>query len=237
MRYILALALLLALSLPAQAQPKVHRILVLGDSLTDGCCATSITRTFRHLLADKLGADLGGAGLRNLPTVALSFDKYAPWDADLIVLEVGINDAIRFGPNLIAEEDYSAAYGALLDKMLATGATVVVVTPFAVVRRGAEHYPALLRYRQYILDEAAKRPGVIIADVWTATEQCRECRSKADTVTAFAPLYRGDDFHPGDEGHRVLADTILQALAGHRWLPLVAGGHGDGTIPGGTIPP
>jgi lysophospholipase L1-like esterase len=236
MRYILALALLLALSLPAQAQPKVHRILVLGDSLTDGCCATSITRTFRHLLADKLGADLGGAGLRNLPTVALSFDKYIPWGADLIVLEVGINDAIRFGPNLIAEEEYPAAYGALLDKMLATGATVVVVTPFAVVRRGTEHYPALLRYRQYILDEAAKRPGVVIADVWAATEHCRECRSKAETVTAFPPLYRGDDFHPSDEGHRVIADTILQALAGHRWLPLVAGG-GNGTIPNGTIPP
>jgi lysophospholipase L1-like esterase len=236
MRYILALALLLALSLPAQAKTKVHRILVLGDSLTDGCCATSITRTFRYLLADKLGADLGGAGLRNLPTVALSFDKHVAWGADLIVLEVGINDAIRFGPNLIAEEEYPAAYGALLDRMIATGATVVVVTPFAVVRRGTEHYPALLRYRQYILDEAAKRPGVIIADVWAATEQCRECRSKADTVTAFAPLYRGDDFHPGDEGHRVIADTILQALAGHRWLPLVAGG-GNGTIPNGTILP
>ena len=55
MRYILVLLLLLALSLPAQAQPQYHRILVLGDSLTDGCCATSITRTFRHLLADELG--------------------------------------------------------------------------------------------------------------------------------------------------------------------------------------
>jgi lysophospholipase L1-like esterase len=231
-RYLLALIAVLALSLPTYAQPKYSRVLVLGDSLTTGCCATSITRTFRYLLADELGAALGGDGLRNLPTVALSFDKYIPWGADLIVLEVGINDAIRFGPNLIAEEEYPAAYGVLLDRMLATGATVVVVTPFAVVRRGTEHYPALLRYRQHILAEAAKRPGVIIADVWAATEHCRECRSKAETVTAFPPLYRGDDFHPSDEGHRVIAETILQALGlrSRLWMPFVEGGN-SGTIP------
>jgi lysophospholipase L1-like esterase len=219
--------LAMCVSLPTAGQ-STPRLLILGDSLTTGCCATSLTRTFRYLVAGALDADLGGDGLYNLPTVALNFDKYATWRPDIIVLEVGINDALHYGPNQIAESDYQAAYGALLDRMLAITPRVIVVTPFAAVGHGDARRAGLLRYRDYILAAATER-GLTVADLWAVSDGCVDCKSKTSDSIPFSPVFKGDNFHPGDLGHRLIADTILAAIT-----------HvdsGGGTVPPGTIPP
>lgn len=216
--------------------PRYNRVLVLGDSLTNGAYASDDTHAFRYLLAQKLGADLAGGGYYNLPTAADAYLAYLPWRADLIVLEVGINDAYGYGPNpLTSESAWQVAYGDLLYRMKAGGATVVAVTPFASFGPTAAHYAVLARYAGYIRQQA-KAHGVVLADVWAASATCGDCISQPGDVSAIAPGFTGDGFHPNNKGHALIAKTILDALTPPMltYLPLASGGDG-GTIPG-TIP-
>jgi lysophospholipase L1-like esterase len=64
------------------------------------------------------------------------------------------------------------------------------------------------RYAESIKEEAAAR-GIAVADLWAL--ECA-CRSTPTDPSPFPPYYRGDNFHPNDEGHRRIADALLRAL-------------------------
>lgn len=197
------------------AQTNTKQLYILGDSLSVGLYASSSTGGWAYLLADRLGYDLIMTS-GNHRNICWAREQWAAARAagivpDVIVLEIGLND---LNPNrqCLPEADYAAAYGALLDDLLATGAKVYAVNLFAT---GAQIDEAgALRYNKIIAGEAGKR-GVAVADIWTATVGCGRCISQAGDFAAFAP-YHGDGFHPGDYGHQVIAGVVYDTLYPYR---------------------
>lgn len=199
-----------------------NRILILGDSITHGAYATSYNKTFRYRLGEMLGMDVGGDGYYNLPTVAMMFPNYVSWKPDIIVVEVGINDILGFGPNLINDEtQWKAAYLKLLQDMKATGARVVITTTFAIIRTDHPKLQEFERRNQMIRDIAIEI-GVDLVDLWALTKGHEEYKSIRSEASALPPDFRGDGAHPNDLGHEVIARAIYDALTESVYLPFVA---------------
>lgn len=187
------------------------QLYILGDSLSVGLYASQATGGWAYILADRLGYDLIMTS-GNHRNICWAREQWAAAQAagivpDVIVLEVGLND---LNPNrqCLPESQYAAAYGALLDDLLATGARVYAVNLFATGAQIDE--AAALRYNKIIAGEAGKR-GVAVADIWTATVGCERCVSQQSDFAAFAP-YHGDGFHPGDYGHAVIAGVVYDTM-------------------------
>ncbi len=193
--------------------PDRPRLLVVGDSLTAGLAATSEGATFKHILSEALGADLGSyrtTRLEDAEGVSLA------WAPDIIVLEIGLNDVIS--PTL-EEQEWQERYGVLLDRLEGSGAVVIAATPFRGVYGAHPKFDALSRYAGYIREEAEGR-GALVADLW-GIECLPSCLSQVGDPTPFPPLYRGDNFHPNDEGHRRIAESVLRALRPYTvWVPV-----------------
>lgn len=184
--------------------PKPNKIMVLGDSLTRGLYASSETRTFASLLATEFDAELA-----RIPGVDLSgAEKHwidsKHWGADLVIIEIGLNDVSNQSIN---ETDWAKRYANLVYEIKQTGSAVVTCTMFNSDRLGHPQYDRYLRFNQYIRDG-----GGVIADLWTATEDC-DCISDPAVASPYAPDWAGDTFHPNDLGHRVIADTIKSAMS------------------------
>ena len=58
-----------------------------------------------------------------------------------------------------------------------------------------------------------------LADVWTATKTCANCVSQPGTVSPWGLTWEGDTFHPSDEGHQLIAETIFAAIPQSVYLP------------------
>lgn len=209
--FLILVCFLIVAPLASASPTTAPKFYILGDSLSVGLYASSSTSGWAYLLADRLGYDLIMTS-GNHRNICWAREQWAAGRSagivpDVIVLEIGLND---LNPNrqCLPEADYAAAYGALLDDLLATGAKVYVVNLFAT---GAQIDEAgALRYNKIIAGEASKR-GIAVADIWTATVGCGRCVSQAGDFAAFAP-YHGDGFHPGDYGHQVIAGVVYDTM-------------------------
>lgn len=215
---LLRLCILLAFLLPS-AQPTRARLLVLGDSLTVGLFASSEEETYKQQLATVLHAELTSAYAANLLGIEAI---WAAWEgeADVIVLEIGLNDVLGFGPKPLPESEWPAHYGALIESLKASGARVIATTLFSGLHPLHEDYARLLRYNGYIREQAA-RHGVPLADIFRATDRCPACLSRPEEPSVFPPLYHGDNFHPSDRGHAIMAHTIAGAISNTVYLPII----------------
>lgn len=185
--------------------PVRNRLLVLGDSLTSGLYASSENTTYARLVADDTGMQLARRFASTLENAISEWQAVKNWRPALIVLEVGLND--------VSKKKYSDAwvadYYALVRDMQSNGATVVVATMFwAGVKPSHPDYATYMAINQVIRGT----PGAIVADVWDATVNCEGCVSTISDDSYFAPHYHGDGFHPNDTGHRMIAETIIEAL-------------------------
>jgi lysophospholipase L1-like esterase len=194
--------------------PDRPRLLVIGDSLTAGLAASSERATFKQLLAQSLDADLGSQRVTRLEDAE---QASLVWQPDIIVLEIGLNDVIS--PTL-EEEEWRARYGALLDRLQATGATVVAATPFRGVYGAHPKWGALERYAGYVREAAADR-GARVADLW-GIACVPGCLSQPGEPSPFSPLFEGDNFHPNNAGHALIAQILLRALRPYTvWVAMV----------------
>jgi lysophospholipase L1-like esterase len=201
-------------------------LLVIGDSLSRGLYASSADGGYAYRLAGEMGA---GLGLMPSCTLAGAEQGWAAWawPADVIVVELGTNDAMHnAGCPQIDEREWAARYGAFLDTLQASGAphralgtTRVVVATIPWLGQPPE---ATARYNEYIASEARKR-GITVVDLWTPMQACgADCLSRPDQASPFAPDFHGDGFHPNDEGHRLIAGALARAVQLKAWwLPLV----------------
>jgi lysophospholipase L1-like esterase len=123
---------------------------------------------------------------------------------DVIVVEHGIH-AITASDKEVSKDpaEFRRLYGALLDKAQSLSSEVVVVNiPFLLWDE--RHAAKAEVYNQIIQEEAAAR-GIPVADAWGPLKACGQ------------PCFSSDNVHPNDQGHRLLADAILQAWrAGHK---------------------
>lgn len=217
MRKYLFVLLLMLLTACAGARADAPRLLVMGDSLTGGLYASDEAYIFARVLANELGAELTtcrGTYVHSLLNCNLS-------GYDYIVIEIGLNDVSNWNGGSLPESDWITTYGALVQDAQATGATVVITTMFHAVDAAFINYPKYERYNGHMVDIAAAN-GVLLADVWAATKNCQGCISQRWQSSIFAPGYRGDNFHPNDWGHQIIAETILIALnRNYTYLPIV----------------
>lgn len=133
------------------------------------------------------------------------------------MIEIGLNDVSN--PQQ-TDTEWRSTYAALVAQIQATGARVVLTTMFHGVSSSHPNYATYELYNQHIVTVATNR-GAGLADVWGATEGCSDCISQAESSSPFSPYWRGDNFHPSDAGHELIAETIFAAMPRTVYLPTI----------------
>ncbi|MGF1426057.1 SGNH/GDSL hydrolase family protein [Kitasatospora sp. LaBMicrA B282] len=187
--------------------------LALGDSFTEGMCDDLgpdghyrgwADRVAAALAAERAPAEFRYANLavRGKLIGQICAEQLAPAvaaGAELVTLAGGLNDVLRPGCEIAEVE---AKLGAAVDELLATGATVVLFTSTDPTRRmagSARLMPAIDRLRAFVR-EYGRQPRVAVVDLFGA--RCFDDRR----------LWAEDRLHLSPEGHRRVAEAVLQAL-------------------------
>lgn len=214
---------LIALLSPATAGSEESvpaSVWILGDSLTRGLYASSEATTFRNrlfaALQDRYPGQVTLLQWRSYCTLATVEAGWSALEgtADLIFLEIGINDVTQ-NPNCtqIPEDEWAARYGALLDRMQQDmpGVRIIVGTiPWSGWPEGHEYRARAIQYSEWIRSEAWAR-GIPVADLWAATVDRPDGLSVPGEPSPYPPGYQGDNFHPNDIGHARIAEAFYDA--------------------------
>jgi phosphatidylinositol alpha 1,6-mannosyltransferase len=208
-------------SLPSRPASDGHRVtpgtwtsfVALGDSLTEGLSDTSRQGEGQYRgWADRLAMLLahGGSGATpplyaNLAVrsrrIADVLDEQIPKAIDLgaglVSVLVGANDLVRHDaqPEVLAEQLSEG-----IRRLRASGADVLVVTPFAPHRGYLRPLHARLARFNAILERTAAETGAMFLDFWT-DPVCRDPRAWAE-----------DRVHLSSHGHRMLSYRAAAAL-------------------------
>jgi acyl-CoA thioesterase-1 len=176
------------------------RILVLGDSLSEGF-GLKPSEAYPMLLAKKLHAAglnfevtnasaTGGTtagGLQRVP------DHLKP-KIDILILELGINDAFRG----IAVDEVRNNLQQIIDKVKARNPEVrVVIAGMQVPNYAADDYVSA--FRKMFVDLAAKNGAVLVPYL-------------LDGVAGDPSLNLSDGIHPNAAGQKILAENVWRVL-------------------------
>ncbi|MEZ0092949.1 SGNH/GDSL hydrolase family protein [Streptacidiphilus sp. EB129] len=200
---------------------QVHRIrsmVALGDSFTEGMCDTVLPdghyRGWADRVAERLAAELAraedGAEFRyaNLAVRGKLIGQIADEQGDaavalggeLVTLAGGLNDVMRPGCDL---DHVERTLGGLAEK-LAVGARQVVmfysVDPSRRMRGSARIMPQTLRLQRFVGDLARRHDNIAVVDLF-------HLRAFDDPR-----MWAEDRLHFSAEGHRRVAEAVLQAL-------------------------
>ncbi|MGN0492195.1 MAG: SGNH/GDSL hydrolase family protein [Acutalibacteraceae bacterium] len=209
------------------------KINFLGDSITEGACASKMENRYVNLIAAKTGAvcrNYGIGGTRLAFQTAKSdceiYDRdfcsridEMDIDANIIIVFGGTNDFGHGDAKLGTFDDntpetFCGAVNYLADKLKEKypDANIVFLTPLHRVGennpRGegnkSEDGPVLKEYVD-IIKESAKRHNIPLLDLYNDLEI--DPKEAEDNAKYFA-----DGLHPNDAGHRLLADKIISFL-------------------------
>ncbi|MFF2001424.1 SGNH/GDSL hydrolase family protein [Kitasatospora sp. NPDC058201] len=184
-----------------------------GDSFTEGMCdelsPDGHYRGWADRLAERLAAERPAGDFRyaNLAVRGKligqihdeQIDTATAMGADLVTLAGGLNDVLRPRCDVVRVEEL---LGRSATALRATGATVVLFTSTDPTRRmagSARLLPAILRMKAFV-HELAQDPGIAVVDLFSAP--CFDDRR----------LWSEDRLHLSPEGHRRVAEAVLEAL-------------------------
>lgn len=224
-RTVLALVLLASAALPAQeaAKPvlrKGQRIAVVGDSITEQKLYSRYLELYLLACLPELDLkviQLGWSG-ETAPGFAARMDNdLLPWKPDVATTCYGMNDGGYKPYDDATGRRYEAATRDIVSRLKKAGATVVVGSPGAVDRRffrkGAEDarmYNDTLGKLRDVARKVAEAEGMPFADVFQPMIAAAE---KAKPVLGEEYDVCGKDgFHPGPNGHLVMAYAFLRGL-------------------------
>ena len=223
-----------ALTLILLAKPdlaKIHRVVMMGDSITQmgGSPKGYVTLVDQTLdasrPADPFEVVNVGIGGQKAPDMLARFQAdVIDRKPDLVTISVGVNDVwhgfMDFGkrqrhpdgelPGGVSLPLYLQAVEGMVDRAKASGAQVLLLSP-TLVTEDLES-PENARIRTYVKAEQAlaKRKGVGFIDLYKAC---------ADAVAAYQKsagkrqlLLTVDGVHMNDAGNALLADSILKYL-------------------------
>jgi len=200
------------------------RIVFLGDSITQAGGYIGFTMYYLERIYPKKAFDVLGLGLASETLSGLSEDGHAAGQfprpclferlgrvlekakPEIVFACYGMNDGI-YQP---LDKDRFAAFQKgvtkLIEQCRAAGVKrIFLVTPpiyDATIKAGETDYDAVLgAYARW--ETELKVPGVTVIDLYTAMRKARDARP-----TPFS----GDKVHPGDDGHLLIARTVLAAL-------------------------
>lgn len=205
------------------------KINFLGDSITEGCCATIPERGFVEVmkrtcgLAEARNYGIGGSRIarQRVPSAEPKFDRdfcgrvseMEP-DADIVIVFGGTNDHGHGDAPLGTEADRTpdTFWGAchyLWDNLLQTFpmARIIVLTP---LHRVGENDPkpgsgAVLEDYVRIIRESAKQYDLTVLDLFETSAIRAHIPELAEKLTT-------DGLHPNDAGHEILAEEIASFL-------------------------
>ncbi|MGW6915742.1 SGNH/GDSL hydrolase family protein [Kitasatospora sp. NPDC054939] len=184
-----------------------------GDSFTEGMCDDLLPdgqyRGWADRVAERLAAEQPAGTFRyaNLAVRGKLIGQIhgeqvadaAAMAPDLVTLAGGLNDVLR--PRCdIAEVE--RLLGGAATALRAAGATVVMFTSTDPTRRmagSARLLPTILRMKAFV-QELAQDPGIAVVDLYSAP--CFDDRR----------LWDEDRLHLSPEGHRRVAEGVLEAL-------------------------
>lgn len=237
MRSLRLLACLLATVVVACAQSAEalagKRIVVLGDSITQGGTYVSFMDYFLQKSRPQLRFEVYPLGLSSETLSGLSeaghaggkfprpslferlgrtLEKMKP---EVVFACYGINDGIYQPLDETRFKAFQAGVTKLLDQCQAAGVKqVYLVTPpifDANTKPGEFNYDSVMTaYAAW--EVQLKRPGLTVIDLHTAMRKARDARTE---------VFSRDRVHPGDDGHLLMARTIL-AGAGVTTLDITA---------------
>jgi lysophospholipase L1-like esterase len=227
-RFVTALAVGLTAAAPLAAQDvdalAGKRVVFLGDSITQAGGYVGFTTYYLEKQHPRKDFDVIGLGLSSETLSGLSEDGHAGGKfprpclferlgrvldkakPEVVFACYGMND----GTYLPLDEDRTAAFQKGVDKLIeqcqeAKVKHVVLVTPpiydFTPKKDEFNYDTVLAEYAKWEL--AIKTPGVTVIDLHTAMRKARGGRDKA---------YSADKVHPGDDGHLLMATTLLAAF-------------------------
>ena len=209
------------------------KINFLGDSITEGGCASRQENRYVDLIAAKTGAvcrNYGIGGTRIAQQTVKS--ECATWDrdfcgridemesyADIVVVFGGTNDFGHGDAKLGSQDDTTPQtfYGALnylINRLKEkySSSKIVFITP---MHRTGENNPrgegnkledgAILKEYVKIIKETAKRHNISLLDFYN--ELGIDPNNAEDNKNYFA-----DGLHPNDKGHNLIADRIISFL-------------------------
>lgn len=211
-------------TIPPSPLPQLNKLLVIGDSLTSGLYATHEQATFVSLLGSNTGYMIGRRNGAVLPVAAQVWAEVKAWQPNIVVIEVGLNDVSRNANTEEFLDSWEEQYRALIVDIQATGAKVVLCTTFwGGIQKSHKNFNWYMAYNE-VIRELAEEQGVMLADLWAVTLDCDECVSRVYALSYFGPHYHGDNFHPSDRGHAVIAREILKALGFTQYyMPVLEG--------------
>jgi len=211
--------------------PLFRSMVAIGDSFTEGMCDQLLPdgsyRGWADRVAERLAAELAdaadpsdspdGAGFRyaNLAVRGKLIGQIAEEQGDaavalggeLVTLAGGLNDVMRPGCDI---EHVERTLGALAERLSAQAQRVVMfysVDPSRRMRGSARIMPQILRLQRFV-GELGRRDNITVVDLFH--------------VPAFDDprMWAEDRLHFSAEGHRRVAEAVLQALgrpAGFDW--------------------
>ncbi len=213
--FLLPAVLLAALVLTPQDVPfDSAEIAFIGDSLTLGAAASSVSKDFAALVTRDIQSrdpdDKGSLFISVDPDTDLAITSRAMrHDRTVVIIEIGVHAANDLQ---VSADEFRQTYGALLDCVTDSHTIVVAGTipwlGFAAVTPTYERADA---FSQIIAEEAAKR-DVAVADLWGATKLRLELISTPQDST-FVDDGHGDNIHPNDAGHALIAQLYDDAIA------------------------
>jgi len=225
MRSLRLLACLLATVVVACAQSAEalagKRIVVLGDSITQGGTYVSFMDYFLQKSRPQLRFEVYPLGLSSETLSGLSeaghaggkfprpslferlgrtLEKMKP---EVVFACYGINDGIYQPLDEARFKAFQTGVTKLLDQCQAAGVKqVYLVTPpifDATTKPGEFNYDSVMTaYAAWEMQ--LKRPGLTVIDLHTAMRKARDARTE---------VFSRDRIHPGDDGHLLMARTIL----------------------------
>jgi len=220
---LLACLLALAASVFAQSAEALagKRIVVLGDSITQGGTYVSFIDYFLQKSRPALRYEIYPLGLSSETLSGLSevghaggkfprpclferlgrtLEKVKP---EVVFACYGINDGIYQPLDAARFKAFQDGVNKLLDQCQAAGVKqVFLVTPpiyDLTAKPGEFNYDSVMTaYAAWEME--LKRPGLTVVDLHSAMRKARDAR---------AEVFSRDRIHPGDDGHLLMARTIL----------------------------
>lgn len=198
---------------PGPAGPQWRRFVALGDSLTEGLCDSSRQAAGQYRgWADRLATFLANSSSPSAPSMYANLAVRSrriedvlidqiphaiELGADLVSVLVGANDLVRFAAN---PERLAERLGIGVARLRASGADVLLVTPFAPHRSYLRPLHARLARFNGVLARIADDTGAILLDFWN-DPICHDSRAWAE-----------DRVHLSSHGHRMLSYRAASAI-------------------------
>ena len=179
---------------------RTHRIVFMGDSITDG---GTLILLVRRTLADAgrpvpVGINAGVAGDTAKGMRARIERDVLVHRPTLVSLSVGINDVLR-GVTLA---DYERDVTAIADQLKARGVPMLILTTTILGPRNIAREEGLGAYNAF-LRRLAKERGYAVADVFARMDEERK---------AGRELLEADHVHLNFAGYRAMAAAVLEGL-------------------------